>query len=168
MPLSGKEWAADSSVLSRFARSGHWDILERLLPFAWTTGFIIAEVEEGLKNPKYTSLQVILEAVKRGWLKVVDNKDLTEKERAMMAKVPTSLGNADASLIAICIHRKMGLLTVDEKLAREGRARGVEVKGVWEILSEAIAKGLLTSKEANAVLDDMGKRASYVLRKRFP
>lgn len=167
MPLSDREWAADNSVLSRFARSGHWDILERLLPFAWTTGFIVAEVEEGLKNPRYASLQVIVEAVKRGWLKVVDNEDLTGEERATMAKVPTSLGDADASLIAICVHRNLGLLTVDEKLAKEARARGVEVRGVWELLAEAVARGLLTPEEANAVLDDMEAKASYVLRRRF-
>ncbi|MFN3420740.1 MAG: PIN domain-containing protein [Armatimonadota bacterium] len=167
MSRSDKEWAADNSVLSRFARSGRWEFLERLLPSVWTTGFIIAEVEEGLKNPKYAGLKVVLEAVRKGWLKVIENEDLTEEERATMAKVPMSLGDADASLIAVCVHRGMGLLTVDERLSEEAKQRRIEVKGIWELLSDAIVQGLLTPQEADEILDDMESRASYRLLRRF-
>lgn len=121
-----------------------------------TSYLVIREIENGTK--KHPKLQGILDANEAGEIDVI--KELTDEEFITLGKLPKSLSEADRSCLAITEHRRLILISDDDKVIARAKEKGIAVKQTEDILKEAIENRLLTIKKANNILSDMEERAS--------
>lgn len=115
--MGRRDFVADNSLLSNFARGGYMDLLRGLFPdVLWTTRRVIDEIERGVG--RYPDLQVLLD-VAGSWLRGVEDWDLSVESHFRQRYAAVRRG-ADASVLAVAKEgrRAWTVLTDDKGMIR--------------------------------------------------
>jgi len=149
----------DSCVLSNFALTGSFSIIRTLYPgTAAVTDFVNAEIMKGLQL-RHAKLIEIKSAIQQGLIKEIFL--VSPKEKALFENLSTSLGCGEASSIAAAKERNL-IFASDDKVARREAVRlGVKLTGKLGILKKAVTAKIISTKEADAILNKMTATGFY-------
>jgi predicted nucleic acid-binding protein len=152
-----KKWIFDTVVLSNFAFSESFFILEkRYSGRGMITTQVYDEISMGI--PDYTELEQIVKLVGNDVLSVVS---LTENERKHLTELLGSLGKGEASCIAVANSRK-AIMVTDDRLARKYcSTMKIPVTGTIGILKASLNDGIISLLDADIILRKMIKRGYY-------
>ena len=148
----------DTNVLSNFSLTGCLDLLRKLYPAsACCTLAVVAEINRGLRKGR-AGLAPLSGIQDSGWPIILG---LTPSEQRLHDILLTSLGEGESSCIAVAAHRKL-LFACDDRLARREATRlTILLTGTIGILMKAIRLGLITSPNANELLQKMVCQGFY-------
>ncbi|MHB8584771.1 MAG: hypothetical protein ACYDDF_02895 [Thermoplasmatota archaeon] len=139
-PAQPRIWV-DASTLIALAKIGHLDVLRLVGGEVWTTTQVLAEVD----FPDRPEVEQIQNAVKHGWIRKHESRDLRATSRF-------GLGRGEASLFeAAAAH---DLLVLDDLAARRvSEVQGRPRTGLLGLLVAGASEGKLPKGRALAVLD---------------
>lgn len=143
----------DCCVLSNFALSDSLHIIKRLYSdSSYVTNFVVAENLRGILSG-HNKLASVNENIKNGWIKETALKG--EKEKALFETLSVSLGFGEASSIAVAKMRGYVFACDDRAARREADLLDVKLTGTIGIIIKALKKKVISSKEADVILNQM-------------
>jgi predicted nucleic acid-binding protein len=149
----------DNCVLSNFALSESLYIIKRLYADrSYITDFVMAENIKGILKG-YRGLSLIRDALNEGWLKVITLR--SKDEIRLFERLSLSLGSGEASCIAVARTKGLVFACDDRTVRREAVLLDIRLTGTIGILIRAVRRGLITSKEANKILNRMIEYGFY-------
>jgi predicted nucleic acid-binding protein len=149
----------DCCVLSNFALSDFFHIIKKLYAnSSYVTNFVTAENLRGILGG-HNKLVRVNEAIKEGWLKEIALK--SEKEKALFETLSVSLGFGEASCIAVAKTRGYVFACDDRAARREADLLGVKLTGTIGLIIKAVKKKVLSSHEADVILNRMIANGFY-------
>ena len=155
----------DTNVLSNFALAGQLALLREIYPTsANCTGYVFSEVHRGVRLG-HEGLMALAAALDGGWPEQLQFTALCERQLYELLAV--SLGDGEASCLAIAASRGL-VFACDDRLARREATRlGVSLTGTVGILIKAVRLNLIELKAANALLKRMIAHGFYAPVKRL-
>ena len=149
----------DTTVLSNFALAGRLDLLRELYPAsAHCTGAVVAEINRGLRKGR-SGLAPLAGIPDSGWPTITEFA--TPSEQRLYELLLISLGEGEASCIAVAAHRNY-VFACDDRLARKEAMRlAVPLTGTVGILIKAVQTRLVENSVANELLQEMVRQGFY-------
>ena len=156
---STPEIVFDCCVLSNFAQADSLNLIKRIYTdVACVTPAVSSENLRGILGG-HEGLTAVRDALREGWLVEIALK--TRAELGLFEALSVSLGQGEASSIALAKGRSL-LFGCDDKAARrEATILGVRLTGTIGILLRAVRDKLLSKREADALLGRMIKAGFY-------
>ncbi|MFW6124426.1 MAG: hypothetical protein ACOC5G_04315 [Acidobacteriota bacterium] len=149
----------DCRSLSNFALSDSLFILENLYKkSAYSTNLVSAEILTGIQQG-HKDLREIHQALKQGWLKDAVLK--SAKEKSIYEVLSVSLGQGEASSIAIAKCRGFIFACDDRAARRESELLRVKLTGTLGILKKAIRNEIINLYQGHRILTKMIKAGFY-------
>jgi predicted nucleic acid-binding protein len=107
----------------------------------------------------HTDLEALVDLLADGWPR--QENLATPAERKLYASISISLGDGEASCLALAAEREY-VFACDDRLARSEAARlGIPLTGTAGILIKAVRIGAVDLKKANAILKRMIQAGFY-------
>lgn len=149
----------DCCVLSNLALTDSFHIIKKLYAnSSYVTNFVMAENLRGILGG-HNKLVRVNEAIKEGWIREIA---LTgEKEKALFETLSVSLGFGEASSIAVAKTRGYVFACDDRAARREADLLGVKLTGTIGIIIKAVKKKVISSQEADVILNQMIANGFY-------
>lgn len=156
---STPEIVFDCCVLSNFAQAGSLDLLKRLYAgVACVTPSVASENLRGIQGG-HDGLTAVRDALRKGWIVEIALK--TRAEVGLFEALSVSLGQGEASSIALAKARSLVFACDDKAARREATILSVRLTGTLGILLRAVRDKLLSRREADALLGGMIKGGFY-------
>jgi len=151
---------ADTGPLLALGVVGRLDLLSRLYSAVFVSASVRRELEDGA--PKYTDARRVMEAIDRGWLKVIFiTPALSEKVDAIIHG-PPRLGRAQAESIVLCQQLRVNLILMDDRqAARVAQAAGLNVIHGLDIFLHAARSSMLSKAQALSHLLELEQARQY-------
>lgn len=147
---------SNTTVISNYACVKRLEFLKQLFQEIYISTDVYEEIQSGLEEGYsfYAGMELYIHPISpNGWIKV--NSVSHQEEIDVFATLPRRLHRGEASCIAITQHRGWLFLT-DDKTAREIADKyRVRVSGSIGCLILAVEKQLLSTNEANSLLQEM-------------
>lgn len=149
----------DTTVISNFAKAGQLELLRTMYTAnACCSGFVVAEVLRGFRQG-HADLETLVQLLSDGWPRQEELSTFTERQ--LYASLSVSLGDGEASCLALAARRGY-LFACDDRLARSEAVRlGIPLTGTVGILIKAVRIGAIDLRKANAVLKRMISAGFY-------
>ena len=149
----------DACVLSNFALSGSFPLIKSLYSgTSYLTDFVAEEILRGIRKG-HEALAVVRQACRDGWLGEINLERAEEKD--LFTSLSVSLGSGEASSIAVAKIRGMVFACDDRVARREVHLLEVKLTGTVGILFRAVKTNLISSGEADNILQLMIARGFY-------
>jgi predicted nucleic acid-binding protein len=116
-----------------------------LLEYAVTTEQVMAELREGIRLGR-------IPACDWSWLPVLE---LSLAEQDIYRDLAQSLGDGEASCLAVAMSRGAIVLTDDKDARKEAGRLGISVSGTLGVLKACVERGILNLSEADRLLQAM-------------
>lgn len=156
---STPEVVFDCCVLSNLAQADSLIIIKKMYPgVACVTASVSAENLRGIQGG-HKGLTAVRDAIRQGWLAEIALK--TRAELGLFEALSVSLGQGEASSIALAKARSLVFACDDKAGRREATILGVRLTGTIGILLRAVRDKLLSQREADALLGRMIKAGFY-------
>lgn len=156
---STPEVVFDCCVLSNFAQAGSLNLIKRMYSgVACVTPAVSSENLRGIQGG-LAELTAVRDAMREGWLVEIALK--TRAELRLFEALSVSLGQGEASSIALAKSRSLVFACDDRAGRREATILGVRLTGTIGILVRVVRDKLLSKKETDALLGRMIKAGFY-------
>jgi predicted nucleic acid-binding protein len=143
----------DCCAISNFALSGSLSMINGIHRGAsCITDFVSVEILKGIRAG-HGGLTAIPEAVEAGWLTEVSL--ISRKEKTLFEALSISLGNGEASSLAVAACRGFLFASDDQAARREAGRLGVRLTGTVGILGKAVRLRICDIKAADRYLAKM-------------